>query len=222
VKGLGIREQQRIERVRGPFASFDEFVVRTGLGSPALVRLAEAGAFEGLGLSRREALWRAHEAPPPTEHLPLQEDGASPEFAPLSAGERVQWDYCTSHHSTHGHPLLALRPELERLGVPAAVVLNRMPDGRRARYVGMVICRQQPGTASGVTFYTLEDETGFVNLVVWRQVFEKFSVLARTAVLLGVDGRIQSESGVVHLVADKLWEPALVFAADGTTTRSFH
>jgi error-prone DNA polymerase len=97
-----------------------------------------------------------------------------------------------------------------------------MPDGKRARFVGLVICRQQPGTASGVTFYTLEDETGFVNLVVWRQVFERFAVLARTAVLLGVDGKIQSESGVVHLVADELWAPDLAFTAEGTRSRDFH
>ncbi len=222
VKGLGAREQALLDRTPGPFTSFDDFAARTRLGSPALVKLAAAGAFEGLGLSRREALWRAHEAPPPREHLPLHDDPTAPAFAPLSAAERVQWDYRTSHHSTLGHPLAALRPELDRLGVPSAAVLNRHADDQRARYVGLVICRQQPGTASGVTFYTLEDETGFVNLVVWRQVFEKFPVLARTAVLLGVDGRIQSESGVVHLVADRLWAPEFTFAADGTATRSFH
>jgi error-prone DNA polymerase len=86
----------------------------------------------------------------------------------------------------------------------------------------MTICRQQPGTATGVTFYTLEDETGFVNLVVWRPVFERHSVAARTALLLAVSGKVQSEHGVVHLVADRLWEPDLLFRPDGTTTRSFH
>jgi error-prone DNA polymerase len=222
VKGFGAREQQRLERVRGPFTGFDDFAARTGLGAPALVRLAEAGGFEGFGLSRRAALWAARNAPPAPADLPLQGSEATPEFAPLTLADRVHWDYRASHHSTRGHPLHGLRPALDEMGLPTALQLNRLPDERRARFVGLVICRQQPGTASGVTFYTLEDETGFVNLVVWRQVFDRFSVVARTAALLGVDGRIQSESGVVHLVADTLWVPQLAFATEGTTSRDFH
>ena len=97
-----------------------------------------------------------------------------------------------------------------------------MRNGRRTKYAGLVICRQQPGTATGVTFYTLEDETGFVNLVVWKPTFEKHSILARSAVLLGVTGKVQSENGVVHLIADELWDPRLRLQPDGTTTRSFH
>jgi error-prone DNA polymerase len=222
VKGLGAREQQLLERVHAPFLDFDDFAMRSRLGAPALGKLAEAGAFDGLGLSRREALWAARNAPPPAEHLPLSGDDATPAFAPLTAADHVAWDYRASHHSTRGHPLQALRGELEHAGLPTASQLGTMPDGKRARFVGLVICRQQPGTASGVTFYTLEDETGFVNLVVWRQVFERFAVLARTAVLLGVDGKIQSESGVVHLVADELWAPDLAFTAEGTRSRDFH
>jgi len=222
VKGLGVRERDLLATTHGPFADFDDFVRQSRLGAPALEKLAEAGAFDGMGLPRRDALWLAMKAPPPAEHLPLPDPDAAPRLAPLTAGERVQWDYRRSHHSTHGHPLSALRDELTNRGLPSAVVLNRLPDDRRARFVGLVICRQQPGTASGVTFYTLEDETGFVNVVVWRQVFERHTVLARTAVLLGVDGRIQAENGVVHLVADRLWEPSLAFTAEGAVTRSFH
>ena len=82
-----------------------------------------------------------------------------------------------------------------------------LPDGRRVRYAGLVICRQRPATASGVTFMTLEDETGFVNVVIRKRVFDDHAVLARTASLLGVSGKVQSESGVVHIVADALWAP---------------
>jgi error-prone DNA polymerase len=134
----------------------------------------------------------------------------------------VLWDYRTSQHSTRGHPLQSIRRDLAARGVPTAAELNQLPDGTRARYVGMTICRQRPGTATGVTFYTLEDETGFVNLVVWRQVFDRHAILARTALLLGVSGRMQVESGVVHLIADELWEPEVTLKAEGTTTRSFH
>ena len=96
------------------------------------------------------------------------------------------------------------------------------PGGRKqVRYAGLVICRQRPATAAGVTFMTLEDETGFVNVVVWKQVFERFAVLVRTASFLGVTGNIQSEDGVVHLVADALWTPEL--RLDGAPrSRDFH
>jgi error-prone DNA polymerase len=222
VKGLGERERVSIEREGAPCGDFDAFVRRTGLAPAALARMAAAGAFDGMGLSRREALWAARNAPPPPLSLPFAEHETMPGFAPLSAAEHVAWDYRTSHHSTRGHPLQGLRGQIDALGLPTAVQLAALPDGKRARYVGLVICRQQPGTASGVTFYTLEDETGFVNLVVWRQVFDRFPVLARTAVLLGVDGKVQAESGVVHLVADTLWAPELAFAAEGTRSRDFH
>ena len=84
-----------------------------------------------------------------------------------------------------------------------------MPDGRRVRYAGIVICRQRPATETSVTFMTLEDETGFVNVVVWKRVFDEHAVLARTASFLGVTGKLQSESGVVHITAEAVWTPAL-------------
>jgi error-prone DNA polymerase len=84
-----------------------------------------------------------------------------------------------------------------------------------------VICRQRPGTASGVTFMTLEDETGFVNLVVWTKVFEQYMVLAKTASFLGVTGKVQAKDGVVHLIAEQLWEP-LLDAPAALASRDFH
>jgi error-prone DNA polymerase len=115
-----------------------------------------------------------------------------------------------------------LRGELRRQGLPSAGELNALPDGSRTSFVGLTICRQRPGTATGVTFYTLEDETGFANLVVWRPIFERHSLIARTALLLGARGRVQSADGVVHLIADELFEPALEVALDGSSPRSFH
>ncbi len=134
----------------------------------------------------------------------------------------MQWDYRASHHSARGHPLLGLRPELESRGLLPAARLNRLPDGRRTRYVGLVICRQQPGTASGVTFYTLEDETGFVNLVIWDRVFQAFPVVARTAPLLGVTGTIESKHDVVHLIAERLWVPRDLQVGGPVKSRDFH
>ena len=111
---------------------------------------------------------------------------------------------------------------LRERGWPTAAELNARPHGRRADYVGVVICRQRPDTAKGVTFMTLEDETGFVNLVLWAQVWDQFKVLAKTLALMGVSGRIQSEDSVVHLVADRIWEPRLEALPAGVRSRDFH
>ena len=103
--------------------------------------------------------------------------------------------------------MMALREQLRRDGLPDAAGVAAMRNGSQVRYAGLVICRQRPQTASGVTFYTLEDEAGFVNVVVWSTIFDRDPVLARTAGLLGVTGRIQRTDGVLHLVAEDLWSP---------------
>jgi error-prone DNA polymerase len=98
-----------------------------------------------------------------------------------------------------------------------------MKDGSPVRYVGMVICRQRPGTAKNVTFFTLEDETGFVNLVVWERVFERHALVGRTASVLEVRGRVQAVDGVVHVVTDSLAVPTfLAEEAAAPRSRDFH
>lgn len=100
--------------------------------------------------------------------------------------------------------------------------VNRLGHGRRCDYVGIVICRQRPHTASGVTFMTLEDETGFVNLVLWAQVWEEYKVLAKTLSLMGVSGQLQTEDGVTHLIVDQVWEPGLQEEIAQGRSRDFH
>lgn len=115
-----------------------------------------------------------------------------------------------------------LRHALQSRGIPPATRLHDQTHGDELDYVGMVICRQRPGTASGVTFFTLEDETGFVNVVVWKQVFERHAALAKTASLLGVTGEIQKADGVIHLMAKSLWAPDLALADPTHRSRDFH
>ena len=226
IKGMGQREQERLAWAPPPYRSLEDFMARTRLKKTAYQRLAEAGALDSLCPGRRNALWAVREIVTRLDdRLGLgnsETEADLPLFRRLSTTDNVFWDYRTSHHSTRGHPVLSLRRKLNSRGYPTASVLNDMPNGTRTRYVGLTICRQRPGTATGVTFYTLEDETGFVNLVVWRQVFDRYSVVARTAVLLGVSGKVQTESGVVHLIADELWEPEVDFDTDGANVRSFH
>jgi error-prone DNA polymerase len=130
-------------------------------------------------------------------------------FSALTPLEEVLWDHEAAHHSTRGHPLAPLRQLMRAHRLPDARTVASLRHGERCNYAGVVICRQRPGTASGVTFMTLEDETGFVNVVIWAQVFERYRRIARTTSFLGVTGEIQNEQGLVHLIADRLWIPAL-------------
>jgi error-prone DNA polymerase len=246
VKGFGAREREQLERARAPMRTapssgaaastwpdLDTFVRAAQLSERALVALAEAGGFDALGVTRRQAIWQARGlakyadtslalAPPPREVA----------FAPLAAAEEVSWDYRASHHSARGHPMSRYRDALRGRGVPDARTVAMLGHGHRLDYVGMVITRQRPGTATGVTFLTLEDETGFVNVVVWRQVFEKYELIGKTASPLGVRGKLQVERGVIHLVAERLYVPDLSTDApadrDGEdraaqpTSRNFH
>jgi len=115
-----------------------------------------------------------------------------------------------------------MRGELRAQGLPDAVNIRCLPDGRRVRYAGLVISRQRPSTAEGVVFMTLEDETGFVNLVLWEKVFEKFSTLAKTASFLGVTGEVQARSGVVHVIVEQLWVPRIDAQPRAMQSRDFH
>ena len=219
------RDWRRIEAARSerPFASMEDFTRRTRLDARVVRRLAEAGAFGGFEGKRRTALWGAQDlGRMPASALPLAPCEPLPDFEPLSEFETIAWDYRFSTHSTRGHPLAPLRDALTSRKLPDARTVAAMSNGRRVRYAGIVICRQRPATASSVTFMTLEDETGFVNVVVWKRVFDEHAVLARTASFLGVTGKLQSESGVVHIVADALWTPEIPVRPPTAGSRDFH
>src|SRR5688500_1098768 len=225
VKGLGDREWERIARARNlaPFESLQDFARRTDLDESSLSALAEAGAFDSLQIDRRTALWDARRlARMQKESLELPAGDRQPGFAPLSDFEEVGWDYRRTSHSTRRHPLEPMRASLIRHGLPDARAVALMQNGAKVRYAGLVICRQRPGTAGGVVFMTLEDETGFVNAVVWESVFQRYSVLAKTVSFLGITGKLQVEDGVVHLVAEELWEPRVELKPASAGSRDFH
>jgi error-prone DNA polymerase len=156
------------------------------------------------------------------ESLDLGGDVNAASFAALSRMDEIFWDYRASDHSTRGHPLAPLRAELRARRWPDARTVAKGRDGQRLEYVGIVICRQQPGTAGGVTFMTLEDETGFVNLVVWAQVFAEYASIIKTTSLLGVTGRLQVQEGIVHLIAERVWHPDLSRTVAHVDSRDFH
>ena len=225
VKGLNREQGDRIvdARAEQPFGSLDDFVRRTHLPVDGLAVLAEGGAFDGFVLDRRQALWEVRALVHTVrDDIELPRGETLPLFDTLDPFETIDWDYRTTYHSPRGHPLTTLRDQLSARGLPDARTLNGREHGRRVRYAGMVICRQRPGTASGVVFMTLEDETGFVNLVLWKKVFEQHALIAKTTAFLGVSGRLQSQDGVVHLIADELWKPEVDLTPDVGKSRDFH
>jgi len=225
VKGLGEAQGRRIvgERARAPFASVEDLVERTRLDEGALGRLAEAGALAGLERNRRSALWRVRGASrTPPAPLCREREERTPAFAELDAFEAIGWDFRTTDHSTRGHPLEPLRAALRAKKLPDARSVAALGDGKRVRYAGIVICRQRPGTASGVVFLTLEDETGFVNVIAWSRVYEAHALLVKTTSFLGVTGKLQIQDGVVHLIAESFWAPQLGQRPPTGGSRDFH
>jgi error-prone DNA polymerase len=224
-KGIQLADGQRITEARRAraFASVEDFVRRSRVASRAHTQLAEAGALGELVATRRDALWQVR------GWMARQDDAMSigdaagrVAFDKLTRLDEIFWDYAASDHSTRGHPLAPLRGELRAKHWPDARTVARGRDGQRIEYVGIVICRQQPGTASGVVFMTLEDETGFVNLVVWQQVFAQYAPVIRTTSLLGVTGKLQVQEGIVHLIAERIWVPKLSRPVAEVESRDFH
>ena len=225
VKGLAEIDWESIagSRHAAPFTSVDDFVSRTALDEDVFETLAEAGAFDAFNIDRRTALWNVRRlARTKEESLSFPARESKPLFESLSSFEEVKWDYRTTSHSPRRHPLEPIRASLTRQGLPDARTVASMKNGENVRYAGLVICRQRPGTAGGVVFMTLEDETGFVNVVAWESVFQRYSVLAKTLTFLGITGTLQVEDNVVHLVAEIFWEPKVGLKPTGAPSRDFH
>ncbi|MFO1418493.1 MAG: error-prone DNA polymerase [Methylotetracoccus sp.] len=225
VKGLSREGADRLLEARRqrPFDSLQDLSTRARLERRDLEMLAAADALRGLAGHRRRAFWEAAGVEAPT---PLQ---PSPEFAeaePLLRAPREQddiiADYATLGASLRRHPLALLRPRLERCGVRPAADLCFLRSGSMARVAGLVVCRQRPQTASGVTFVTIEDETGHVNLIVWPRTAEaQRRTLVQSNVLL-VAGVVQHEDGVLHLLAGKLTDLRAWLAGLQVQSRDFH
>ena len=209
VGGLRQEDAARIVDARHvPYPDVGTLARRAGISASTIETLAGADAFRSAGLSRRQALWQARalaKAPP----LPLFEaadqrgEGREPAVSlpAMADGEQVVEDYRTLRLSLRAHPLAFLRERLAGRGVLPAEAMARAQDGERAATAGLVLVRQRPGSAKGVIFMTLEDETGTVNVVVWPNILERY----RRAVLGGrlamVRGRVQRAGEIVHLVA---------------------
>jgi error-prone DNA polymerase len=224
VKGLSAAAAEAVIGARrsGPFLSHDDFAARTRLTTAVLSRLARADAFGSLGLSRRPAQWRsmaARSTEPLFANLP---DDPPPPLPLLAPAEEVVLDYRAQGLSLRGHPLAAMREALAALDVVTSVSLKELEADRRYRVAGLVLVRQRPGTAKGVTFMTLEDETGTTNLIVWPDVWERFRRVGRLARAVIASGRLQKQEGVIHLIVDRLEDLTDRLPALGQISRDFH
>lgn len=198
-------------RQRRPFTSLEDFARDTALPMRALAMLADADAFRSLGLDRREALWAIRRLPDDVA-LPLflsanareHPDESSAPLPEMPKAEHVVADYQTVRLSLKGHPMEFLRESFTQEGVLSCVEAAAKKSGAYARCAGVILVRQRPGSAKGVVFLTIEDETGIANIVVWPKIMERFRKEVMGARLILIEGRIQESEGVVHLVADRL------------------
>jgi error-prone DNA polymerase len=215
VMGLKEAEMARLVARRGPgYRDLAALRRDAGISQGALDRLARADAFGSLALDRRGALWRAigldrtgHEQdlPPLFAWAEGRAARAEPEVAlpPMTLGHQVAEDYANLRLSLRAHPLALLRRFLPRRTLRARQLAD-IENGRRVEVAGLTLVRQRPGTASGVIFITLEDETGVANLVVWPKTFERFRRVVLGAQLLVVQGPLQKEGLVIHVIAERL------------------
>ena len=195
------------------YGSIRDLWLRTRLPISALEKLAEADAFQSLGLNRRKALWavRGLVGTDGAETLPLFEQLSEPtpprnEFTSdlplMPPSEDVVHDYRTMSFSLKAHPVSFMRTALDRRGIVRCADLERHRNGQRVEVAGLVLVRQRPGTATGVVFATLEDETGIANVVIWSTAFEKHRHVILSSRMMAVRGRLQIEGRVIHVVAE--------------------
>ncbi|HYP90045.1 MAG TPA: error-prone DNA polymerase, partial [Polyangiaceae bacterium] len=195
VKGIAESVARRIVAVRREwrFASVDDLVQRCELRKDDVEALAEAGAFESLTPSRRTALWQARAPRAPGMFRARSVREPAEQLPELGAGERLLLDYRHKGLSVGDHPMRHFREKLRARRVVTAKELFDCVQGQRVEVAGVVTCRQQPATASGVVFITLEDETGFLNLVLWSRVYEQYRLPARHAAIMLARGKIERQ-----------------------------
>jgi error-prone DNA polymerase len=195
------------------YDSIRDLWLRTGLGAAVLERLADADAFRSLGLDRRMALWAVRgldrvgdqdDLPLFSASRPTREHEPDARLPPMPLGAHVVEDYRRLSLSLKAHPVAFMRRRLETRGILRSEALATIASGKRVAVAGLVLVRQRPGTASGVIFMTIEDETGIANIIVWPKVFERLRPIVIGARFVAVTGKLQSESGVIHLIADRM------------------
>ena len=225
VKGLSEASGKRVVAAREAhaFTDVDDLARRAELNRHDMEALAPASALEALSGHRRHALWDVSGI----ERMPALLNGTSFHEAPPaliapSEGEDLVADYASLGLTLGRHPLALLRERLQKQNMRTAAELRDLPHGRITRVTGLVTGRQRPGTASGVTFVTLEDETGMINVIVWRDLAERQRKELLRSNLLTVYGTLERAGEVVHLIAGRLRDQSALLGKLTTRSRDFH
>jgi error-prone DNA polymerase len=226
VKGLGNDHAADLIGARAgqPYRDVAELWQRAGIPVAALERIAEADGFHALGLDRRQALWAIRGlADAPLPLFAATDTSTEPAVAlpPMTQGSEVVEDYRSVGLTLRQHPVAFLRAELARQGILPCAMLADLRDGARATVAGVILVRQRPGSASGVVFITIEDETGHANLIVWPPVFERQRMLVMSASMIACRGKVQKEGEVIHVVADHLTDLSALLASVGQRDDGF-
>jgi error-prone DNA polymerase len=233
VAGLKNEDGAKLAAARAevPFSDVEDTWRRCAVQVSSLVRLAEADAFHpSMGVARREALWaiKALRDNPLPLFASRQDEQPVPEvnevavrLKAMTAGHEVIEDYAHIGLTLRAHPVSFLRPELAAKKIVTCADAAITPDRRKVTVAGLVLVRQRPGSANGVMFITIEDETGTANLVIWPSLYEKQRQVVHGAHMLAVEGRVQREGLVVHIVADKLIDLSDKLAGIGETEEQF-
>ena len=215
------------KRGEHPYADIEELWRRARVPAAALERLAEADAYGSMELDRRQALWAIRALR--DEALPLfAAAGDRTEIiepavtlTPMRPGRTVVEDYGSVGLTLRRHPVAFLRQDLTRQGMIACAGLSSIRDGSRVAVPGLVLVRQKPGSAKGVMFITIEDETGIANLILWPSIFERQRRLVLTATMLACHGRVQKESGVTHVITERLTDLSALLREVGDRDEPF-
>jgi error-prone DNA polymerase len=224
VRSLSDAARARIVAARqaSPFEDLRDLGDRAGLSRHDMEALAAAGALAGFGGHRHLAWWRVAGYLPPLATAPDALEGAQPLLRAPTEFEDLEADYRALGFTLGRHPLALLREQLAAGRVLSAGDLEREPDGAMVRVAGLVITRQRPMTASGVTFVTLEDESGQVNVVVWRQLGERRNAVLVGSQLMEARGMLQRESGVTHVIARDLLDRTALIGSLRLSVHEFH
>jgi error-prone DNA polymerase len=207
IKGMGREAAKRIVEARNlaPFENTADLANRASLNAIEIRALASSDALNTLSGHRRQTLWGV--APHIQQHDLMREAPVKeilPTIPAAPEGEEILADYHSTGLTLRRHPLALLRPKLARMNLRSAMELDGCPPGQLVRTTGIVTCRQRPGSANGVMFITLEDETGITNVILWNPIILKQRREALSSRLLTVHGVWQSESGVKHVIAKRL------------------
>ncbi len=225
IKGISRVAVEGIERAQldRPFTSVADLARRSGTPPGLLARLASADAMRSMGLNRREAVWKVlalgDDPPLLSDQEPIEPRAALPE---LSLEDVVYADYATVGLSLNAHPISLVRKELSHMRVRQNRVLRHTRQGQRIRVAGLVLVRQRPATASGITFCTLEDETGTANLIIRPQIYERYRSIARGCAALIADGHVERQGEVIHVQVHRMESIATSMARLTSRSRDFH